>query len=234
MNKKPEIIALIRQFYRVQEHRIAFGGQIRALKEQKLNVDPIKKYFDQLFEIEKQMGKDIGSTIKEEEIWKEFLKGVKGIGPLISAGLINLIDIKEAKHISSLWKFAGMDVTDEGKAPKRKKKVKSTWNPLMRMLCWKIGQSFLRTGSPYRRYYDRRKEKELKRKYQEGELAEKYKRSCYKKEDIYLIKGHAHNRATRVMVKRFLADLWIAWRQIEGLEVSQAYVIDRLGHKPEK
>ena len=211
--KKTEIFYLIRQFYRIQEHRIAFGGQIRALKKQKMNLNPLDEYFEDLQGLEKRMAKYISNSIKDEDIWINFLKKVKGIGPILGANLINLIDIKEAKHISSLWKFAGLDVVN-GAAPKRKRGVVSTWNPLMRNLCWKIGNSLVRSNSPYRKFFDERKEHE---KVHHPELK----------------KFHIDRRARRYMVKRFLSDLWLAWRKQENLPISQPYVVAQLGHSME-
>lgn len=212
--KNPEIIYLIKHFYRIQNHRIAFGNQIRALKEVKLNINPLEEYFSTLHKVEKDMEKYIKDSLKDEVIWTDFLKKTKGIGGLLAAGLVNLVDIKKARHISSLWKFAGLDVVN-GKAPRLTKGQKTTWNPLMRQLCWKIAKSFIMTKSPYRKFYDERKK-----------LEEKTHKD--------LTKIHRHNRAMRFMIKRFLADFWIAWRKIEGLEVSLPYVVEKLGHKYQK
>lgn len=209
-----KIIYLIRQFYRIQEHRIAFGAQIRALKEGKLPTDPLEDYFLRLSEMEKEIGKLLQDSVKDEEVWLYFLKKIRGIGPIISAGLINLIDIKKARHISSLWKFAGLDVVN-GKAPRFQKGQKATWNPLMRNLCWKIGKSFLMSNSPYRKFYDERKRFE-NRKHSE------------------LKKFHIEARARRFMVKRFLSDLWLFWRDLKGLPISLPYACDKLGHKYQK
>ncbi len=209
--KTREIVYLIRQFYQIQNHRIAFGGQIRALKEAKMDINPLQEYYLQLDSVEKSIAKYLSDSVKKEKIWQNYLSKTKGIGPILSAGLINLIDIKKARHISSLWKFAGFDVVD-GKAPKLKKGQKTTWNPLMRNLCWKIGKAFLMSKSPYKKLYDDRKKWETKK---------------YKK----LTKMHIHNRAQRFMIKRFLADLWLFWREQENLALSMPYVIYKLGHK---
>jgi len=42
-------------------------------------------------------------------------------------------------------------------------------------------------------------------------------------------KGHRHNMAIRYMIKMFLMDLHIAWREIEDLSVSQPYHVEKLG-----
>lgn len=218
--KNPEIIYLIKHFYRIQNHRIAFGNQIRALKASKLSINPLEEYFATLHTVEKDMEKYIKNSLKDEVIWTDFLKKTKGIGGLLAAGLVNLVNIKKARHISSLWKFAGLDVVD-GKAPRLKKGQKTTWNPLMRQLCWKIAKSFLMTKSPYRKFYDERKKHE--------ELSNKERKKGEK-----LTKIHIHNRCMRFMIKRFLSDFWIAWRELEGLEVSLPYSVAKLGHKYQK
>lgn len=47
-------------------------------------------------------------------------------------------------------------------------------------------------------------------------------------------KGHRHQAAKRYAVKRFLVDLYVAWRQLEGLPVSEEYSAGKLGirHRP--
>ena len=39
----------------------------------------------------------------------------------------------------------------------------------------------------------------------------------------------AHNMAVRYAVKRFLADLYVAWRTLEGLPVATEYSVGKLG-----
>jgi hypothetical protein len=42
-------------------------------------------------------------------------------------------------------------------------------------------------------------------------------------------KGHRHNAAMRYMIKRFLVDLYKAWRPLEGLPVAPEYGEGKLG-----
>lgn len=44
-------------------------------------------------------------------------------------------------------------------------------------------------------------------------------------------KGHMHNKAMRYMVKMFLRDLWLRWREIEGLPIRPSYQEEYLKHK---
>jgi hypothetical protein len=48
-------------------------------------------------------------------IWAQYLSDVKGIGPAITAILISEIDISKATYPSSLWKYAGLDVAQDGR-----------------------------------------------------------------------------------------------------------------------
>jgi len=40
-------------------------------------------------------------------------------------------------------------------------------------------------------------------------------------------------RARRYMVKRFLVDLYVKWRELERLPVSKPYIVDILKHQME-
>jgi len=43
--------------------------------------------------------------------------------------------------------------------------------------------------------------------------------------------GHRDRAAKRYMVKMFIKDLYVAWREIEGLPVRVPYQEEYLGHK---
>jgi hypothetical protein len=60
------------------------------------------------------------------------------------------------------------------------------------------------TKSPYRKYYE-----EKKKYYQEN------------RKDW--TKLHIHNAALRYAVKRFLADLWVEWGELENLPTTPPY-----------
>lgn len=46
--------------------------------------------------------------------------------------------------------------------------------------------------------------------------------------------GHKNMMAQRYMIKQFLRNLWVAWRELEGLEVNFPYEVAKLGNKPHK
>ncbi len=106
----------------------------------------------------------------------------------------------------------------------------SNWNPHLKTLCWKVGQSFQKQqefkkdkktiNSYYRHLY-------LKIKAEE-------KRLHPTKEVIngktFWNPGHLDNRALRKVIKIFLSHLWQEWRSLEGLEVTKPYASTILGH----
>lgn len=87
---------------------------------------------------------------------------------------------------------------------------RAPYNTRLKTTLWKLGGSFLKTGSSYRKEY-----KEAKEKYEQ---------------ERDWTKGHVHNAAQRAMVKLFLSHLWDRWRQLEGLPVREPYAHEYLDH----
>lgn len=160
-------------------------------------------------------------------IWNAFLKGVHGIGPAMSGVLISEIDISKAAYPSSLWKFAGLDVAEDGRGRSRRKehlidveytdkkgkpaiKKGITFNDFLKTkLTGVLADLFIRLKSPQAEHYYN-----YRNRIEERDLA----------------KGHKHNMAKRYMIKRFLAELYVAWRTLEGLPVALDYHEAQLGH----
>lgn len=98
----------------------------------------------------------------------------------------------------------------------------SNWNPHLKTLCWKIGQSFVKQGSKsyYNKLYHKIKDEE---------------KSLHPTKEVINGKtfwnpGHLHNRALRKVIKIFLSHLWQEWRTLDGLEVTKPYASKILGH----
>ena len=85
-----------------------------------------------------------------------WLRSQIGIGPVIAAGLLAYLDITKAQYVSSFWQFAGL-------APGQRKKagVKINYNPQLKTLCFKLGESFIKVSnnpnSIYGAIYQQRK-----------------------------------------------------------------------------
>jgi len=182
---------------------------------------------------EKEHFRLLGSVLKGYTIYTEFLQDVKGVGPAMAGVIVSEFDPHRAKYPSSFWKYAGLDVGENGQGRSRKKehlveteyvdkdgevktKMGITFNPWLKTkLVGVLGSAFLRAEDSYY-----------------GQCYYSYKsRLESHPEHIEKSKGHRHNMATRYAVKRFLVDLHIAWRKIEGLPVSSEYSEGKLGMK---
>jgi hypothetical protein len=95
-----------------------------------------------------------------------------------------------------------------------------SYNPWIKSKLWVLATSFLRSGNEkYTEvYYNRRNHTENSPDWKDSS------------------KGHRHSDALRVMIKRFLVDLYNAWRPLEGLPVAPEYSEAKLGliHKSAK
>ena len=174
--------------------------------------------------------KDLEVMLKDMLIWTEFLKGVKGVGPAMAGVIISEIDIEKPIYPSSIWKYAGLDVASDGKGRSRRKehlidveyinkkgeeatRKSITYNPFLKSkLMGVLGPSFLKCKSEYSEHY-----------YYEKTRLENH--AIYK--DVKPL--HRHTMATRKMIKRFLVDLYAAWKALEGLPVAQEYSEAKLG-----
>jgi hypothetical protein len=88
---------------------------------------------------------------------------------------------------------------------------------------WKIASSFEKLKperSYYRRVYDAKKKYYMER----GDLRKAIK------EGEKGAKLHVRLMAMRYTEKRFLSDLWLEWRRLQGLPVTEPYAHSVLGH----
>jgi len=158
-----------------------------------------------------------------------------GIGPIISAGLLAYIDMNRAKHVSSVWRFFGLDPT-----AKWLKGEKRPWSARAKVLAWKIGISFMRFHKnpkcSYGRIYAERKALEQQRN-ERGEFSELARatleqRNIRDKETVAIYTsgklpaGRIELRAERYATKLFLSNWWReAYRQKFGVEPEDPWII---------
>lgn len=169
-------------------------------------------------------------------------KSITGIGPVIAAGLLAHIDIEKAPTVGHIWRFAGLDPTmiwEKGK--------KRPWNAALKVLCWKIGESFVKVSTNpkdfYGRIYVSRKRLEEDRNAREmfkQQAEDKLKRfKIGKTTEAYkhysegrLPPAHIHARAKRYAMKLFLSH-WhhVAYKVRFGKEPPNPYPLDHMeGH----
>jgi len=145
--------------------------------------------------------------------------------------------------ISKLWAWCGQDVQN-GEAPKRSRNGKIRMNPKTQALAWLTGRQFRLAKGYYADIYRKYKEELYRGHYgkavENPQVCPRYEK-CREKllgaasrlgrePKKFPCKKHVDNMAMRHAVKDFLRDLWIKWRQTEGLPVSGSYETEVLGH----
>jgi hypothetical protein len=197
------------------------------------------------WEQEREMGAQMQALIARHPAWT-WLRSVRGVGSVLAARLLSRLDITRAPSPASFWSYCGLGtvaaeeqaceecgarvfvapgtrvqaphavpgrrVTCTGSLRARglagsvrvaqarpRRGERAAYDLEAKTICYLIGVSFVRCGGPYRDVYDERK--------------------------LHLATHHpewpakrVHLAAVRATVKRFLADLWVAWREADGDE----------------
>ena len=197
------------------------------------------------WEQEREMGAQMQALIARHPAWT-WLRSVRGVGSVLAARLLSRLDITRAPSPASFWAYCGLGtvaaeeqaceecgarvfvapgtrvqaphavpgrrVTCTGSLRPRgltgsvrvaqarpRRGERAAYDLEAKTICYLIGVSFVRCGGPYRDVYDERK---LHLATQHPEWPAK----------------RVHLAAVRATVKRFLADLWVAWREADGDE----------------
>jgi len=291
---------LVDSYYTIQEYRKATANQVRAMTESEEPSGVLEWFFKQHEGLENNIKRVLDIYTSANPVGK-WAKGIVGIGPVISAGLLAHIDIHKAPTVGHIWRFAGLDATKEwlgaAKAEKivkdilgktsgkitldevvtvaartdnrtetllkfmvKKDKTEPTmtvgclasavarrpWNAKLKVLCWKIGQSFVKVSNNpkdyYGKVYKQRKEYE-QAKNENGDYADQAERilatkKISKETEAYkwyslgkLPPGHIQARSERYAVKLFLSHLHGYWYEEEfGTKPPLPYPIAILGH----
>lgn len=231
---------LVDTYYAMQGNRIRASNQIRSMEQSKEPHATLTWVNDQAELLERNIKSalDVYGDAHTVGLWS---KSIKGIGPVISAGLIAHIDITRAPTAGHIWRFAGMDPTVTWE-----KGQKRPWNASLKTLIWKIGESFVKVSGYdddiYGKIYMGRKAYEIVNNEEgqykgqaEAKLA-KFRigkdtdaRKAYEKG--FLPPAHIHARAKRYAAKLFLSH-WhlVAYFAHYGLLPPAPYPIVHLGH----
>jgi hypothetical protein len=192
-----------------------------------------------LNELEKQALRHVKARLKGIPIYEKWLKDQKGVGPTMAGVLLAQIDITRCNTPSQLWAYCGLAVAEDGKAVRRKKGEKLKYNPWLKAKVTKVlAESFIKAKSPWREFYDNyktRKENQLVDKCMacggSGKIKTATCLNCKGKGGPCAwgaSKAHRHNAAKRYMVKMFLLEFWLKWREIEGLPSRVPYAEEYL------
>lgn len=233
---------LVDRYYIAQDDRKRSASQVRSLTESGESNDAIQWLYVQDRRIENQI-KAFLQVYADFQPISAWAQTITGIGPVLSAGLTAHIDITRSPSCSALWAFAGLDPSKVwGKGEKR------PWNAGLKVLAWKLGESFVKVSNHdedfYGHFYAARKLEEIEKNERFAFKAQAAKilqeKRIGKETDAYkaysdgkLPPAHIHARAKRLAVKLFLANYWeVAYYCHYGYRSpKRPYVIDILGHQ---
>lgn len=206
-----------------------------------------------LDQVEHVAEKELKRHLRGFPVYEDWLKKQPGVGTKISGVIIASVDIHKCNTVSQLWSYCGLAVVDghSQRRVRGQKANYNPW--LKAKLLKVMGDNLIRyskldedgtyvrstTKKPihktesWRRYYDQYKHRQQSKRIPvcmacegKGKIDKKKCANCegtggpapWGKSD-----GHRHNAARRYMVKIFMQELWLRWREIEGLEVNVPY-----------
>jgi hypothetical protein len=138
MMTKAQARFFVGQYYTAQENRKRTMNQMRQLRE----TDQPNSAQDYLNDKFKAMEAYIKACLMQYVKGKPlglWCMSHTGIGPVITSGLMSHIDIERAKYAGQIWSYAGLNPGIEWL-----KGQKRPFNADLKLLCWKIGESFVK------------------------------------------------------------------------------------------
>jgi len=248
-----EIKAIYDRYKQIQKTRMKIDNQLLAGERRKTDYlteedkDYLHDISKQIKGKEKDIEKEIKKWVKESKKNMPIVKAmdsVNGVGPVFIAACLTYIDIEKAEHPSSLWSYFGYHAASHKRYDKLTEPVhytdsegkeKKRWynpgNDVLRSQAFVTAGVFVKgKNNLYKDVYYTRKEKTSKSsKITKTRITGKSGIHEMAWKDVS--KGHRHGDAQRVMMKYFIADLWLVWRTLEGLPTNDLYVKEHLGHK---
>lgn len=225
--------------------------EIRATR----HTDEVFYIYGDLLEKEIRIEKHL-KPVAESTVTGRWLLEQRGIGPVLSCGLLAYFDPARARHASSYWKFAGMAVRADGRADRlvAAKVVHPKAGPCRECDCAKYeadpaaedeeDEALCTCGHPLK-VEGQKAPYSKQAKWLAFNVAQSFIKSgspfkaVYDEAKVrYLAKygtkggqrDHAHKSAMRVMVKRFLVEFWKIGRAEAGLPVDEPYIFGPGGH----
>ena len=219
---------------------LAYAGRLRAFLEKarvgvqvhlshlKLQgrADPLaESVLPKLVAIEDEIEGYLKHAAGRHPVWDNWASKVKGCGLMTLGAVMSRVDIKRVNTVSAMWAHFGF-------APGQKREAgkKLDYDAVGRTWCWRLGDSLIKQNGVFKRVYDERKAYEEAQALAKGQVvraAKKGDRRNGNGPDEVMTKMHLHRRAMRYMIKRFLACLWLEWREAEDLPLQAPYIIGR-------
>ena len=230
---------LVSTYYRLQDDRIALAAQARELEKAGSPHELVEFLSDNLGYMESALKAPLQRFAESYEVGQWALSQY-GIGPVITAGLIAHIDITKAPTAGSIWRYAGLDPTS-----KWNKGEKRPFNAELKVLSWKIGQSFMKFSGRdqcfYGKLYLQDKERRIALN-ESGAYADRAKEILdsknwkVNKSSTHLKSGHLppaqiDAQARRFAVKIFLSHFHAVWYETHhGKPAPRTYTIAHMDH----
>lgn len=229
----------VKRYYILQNDRIRYNNQVRTLGA-KPNL--LLSAFSEVSTRQEKLLKNVLDDYTVDHPVGSWLRSIRGIGPVIAAGIIAHIDPERIHTAGSIWRFAGLDPTQ----PKMERGVKRSWNADLKKLVFLAGESFVKTKGHEEGYYGHLYEKK-KEYYQQKNLAGEFSQAAArilteKKWDTKTVTyaalksgklsdGHIHAMARRFAVKIFLSHLFEVYCiTVKGIKPPAPFAIAILGH----
>ena len=174
-------------------------------------------YQTQAYQIaEEKSIKELEKYLNQLPIYTGYMRTVRGLGSKTSAKLLAILkDLTRFPTPSSLWHYTGTHVGEDGFAEKKKHGQRLTSNPEAKsLLLGVIGPNFLKQDSQYRVIYDKRVEKTKRTHPEWWHLNPDGTKSTEPNKHP----KHGYKDGVRVMMKRFLVELWRAGYFAKGLK----------------
>lgn len=248
-----EIRLLVSSYYEIQKLRIQNSNRMKMLeRDYEISEDQAKDYHETVIKAlvvtEKDIEKRVRKYVRKQHIFARWIgPHVKGVAELLAGAMLSGIeDIGKFANVAKLWKYCGVGLNDDKSIQKRRRGEKINYSPFLKTACWKIGESFVKTGDRgyYGKMYAKYKADEVRKLTEQGftilpaeevkkkieEAVKLDKNAAYQNLGLFS-QGHVHNRAKRKTVKLFLSHLWTVWREMEDLPVTEPYII---ANEPEK
>lgn len=216
---------LVDTYYEIQGHRIRSGNQAFALRANEQEPNAVFQHLlGNMLTLEKQVASALDRWSAQSDLG-EWAREQIGIGPVLAAGLLALVNIRETDTAGKVWAYAGL-----APGQRRRRGEKLGYNPTLKTLCWKIGDSFVKTSGHERSFYGpiyrQRKEYE-QAKNEAGDYADQAATALKERKigkdteafkwysDGKLPPGHIDNRCRRYAVKLFLAHYFEVGYELE-------------------
>lgn len=237
-----EVRYLVSQYYIIQKDRMRATSRSKKLEESGQPSSMLSWAAAKSEDIEGYIRNFLDIYTQEEPSGMgAWARSNYGIGPVIAAGLLAHVDMTKALSISKLWSYAGLNPNAVWK-----KGQKRPWNPALKTLCFKIGDSFVKFhkqekcfyGKLYREFKDQEIARNESGQYKDKAAQILIAKNWDKTTDAYkaYITGifppaHIDMRARRRVVKIFLQHYWVEYyRRFYRKEPPAPYVFDHMKH----